>query len=52
MKYIKNLSEINNTNFKEFDNNFGLQDLLVRKSIDYDKCIEIVKKIEKSVIDK
>jgi hypothetical protein len=51
MKYIRNLNEINNTDLKFFDNN-KLEELLVRKSIDYNKCISIVKEIEKSIIEK
>ena len=50
MKYIKNLNNINQ-DFKEFSNNFRLEDLMKRWVEDYGKVLEIVKDIEKNILE-
>ena len=50
MKYIKNLNKITQ-NFQEFSNDFKLEDLMKRWVEDYSKVLEIVKDIEKNILE-
>lgn len=50
MKYIKNLNN-KNISFQEFTSNFKLENLMKRWVEDYGKVLEIVKDIEKNILE-